>query len=1027
MIADWLWSGVPKKRAEASGDKSRGGLGKGRAAGAPGRSAEVKAGPAVSRRCAFVNGRNKIDGVFSTYASGVGRSSTGRQGRPVVEPLDTRRLFASAYSNGMNLNDEAVSAQHFAYSLAEMKNLGITSVRVWMTLDSYADRPNVWDTDPPAGQVDMNGARLSGGYAGAMARAFQLKKLGFHVLLVINPDPLPTSDADVTGFFQHLMNATETPTSTLRLRDVVDQWEIGNEPDSQNYWEDPSTNKTARLQSYVDKFLLPAASVLHSGPAGTWEQVISAGVSYSPDDLNTILSYLSSKNQLGAIDYAGFHPYGTFDPDTGANQQATNILRAKQFADTYGKKMIATEWSVRGYSVTGTQDDKYARALDLNYRNYILPNFESAYYFALVNNWPGRGGSTSARPAGVLEHADSTGITPTLHPDLLGDYYASALVRSQPFYSTVQGWDAVTPDVTPAAGSAVVGAVWYDFNGDAAVSDQERLAGNQRVWVDLNGDRIRDAAEPTAVSDANGAFSIEYPTTLIGLSGVIRVESTYPQTVAPVVTLGATTQLLGVAVGIRNDVEPAPRVKGSITGTVWADANNNGVRESTEAVAAGRIVYADENNDGTRQLEEYAVRTDGNGRYMLRFLDAGTYAVRLQGPAGEVAQSRTIVLQKDQRLLGQDIAVVATDPPSVTLEAESATLTGGTAVASSNGGYTGTGYADFAGIDSAAEWKVSRATGGGVTLGFRYANGGTTNRPMTIYINGVSVGSVPCVPTGAWTTWATASITVTLSSGSNVVKAVAATSAGGANVDSLTVTRSTPAWLSLAGGAAYSLVGSTLTLTGGTATLLSDAGAVISGLNVSVSGGGKVVFNTTEHLGQLTLADTSSATLVAGGAKVLKVTGLNLSPTATLDLNDHAMIYDFTPAGVLPTSVAALIRTARGDGAWTGPGVTSTAAKARAGRDTTLGTLSSADYLSIYGPSAKFEGESIDATAVLVRYTLGGDADLDGGVSINDFNRLSTAFGALNRTWIDGDFDYDGGVSINDFNLLSSNFGKTLT
>ena len=68
----------------------------------------------------------------------------------------------------------------------------------------------------------------------------------------------------------------------------------------------------------------------------------------------------------------------------------------------------------------------------------------------------------------------------------------------------------------------------------------------------------------------------------------------------------------------------------------------------------------------------------------------------------------------------------------------------------------------------------------------------------------------------------------------------------------------------------------------------------------------------------------------------------------------------------------------------------------------------------------------------LIRQNLGGglldgDADFDGGVSINDFNALAGNFGqASGQKWSTGDFDFDGGVSINDFNLLAGNFGQTL-
>ena len=65
-----------------------------------------------------------------------------------------------------------------------------------------------------------------------------------------------------------------------------------------------------------------------------------------------------------------------------------------------------------------------------------------------------------------------------------------------------------------------------------------------------------------------------------------------------------------------------------------------------------------------------------------------------------------------------------------------------------------------------------------------------------------------------------------------------------------------------------------------------------------------------------------------------------------------------------------------------------------------------------------------DATSVLVKFTRYGDANLDGQVNLNDFNRLAGNFGAAtNRTWSQGDFTYDGAVNLNDFNRLAANFG----
>jgi hypothetical protein len=120
------------------------------------------------------------------------------------------------------------------------------------------------------------------------------------------------------------------------------------------------------------------------------------------------------------------------------------------------------------------------------------------------------------------------------------------------------------------------------------------------------------------------------------------------------------------------------------------------------------------------------------------------------------------------------------------LEAEGATLTGGTYKASNQGGFTGTGFADFGGNGSAVQWAVSVTAAGNYKLDVRYANGATTARPLSVIVNGALVGTLQCGPTGGWDKWATLSITTVLNAGSNTVKLVAGMATGG-NVDWLQV------------------------------------------------------------------------------------------------------------------------------------------------------------------------------------------------------------------------------------------------
>jgi len=58
-----------------------------------------------------------------------------------------------------------------------------------------------------------------------------------------------------------------------------------------------------------------------------------------------------------------------------------------------------------------------------------------AFYFGMINNWDARGGSVSARPAGLLIHDGTVSANPGSSLSTLVNYYQSPLVVSDPFYS----------------------------------------------------------------------------------------------------------------------------------------------------------------------------------------------------------------------------------------------------------------------------------------------------------------------------------------------------------------------------------------------------------------------------------------------------------------------------------------------------------------------------------------------------------------------------------------------------------------
>ena len=175
--------------------------------------------------------------------------------------------------------------------------------------------------------------------------------------------------------------------------------------------------------------------------------------------------------------------------------------------------------------------------------------------------------------------------------------------------------------------------------------------------------------------------------------------------------------------------------------------------------------------------------------------------------------------------------------------------------------------------------------------------------------------------------------------------------------------------------------------------------------------------------------DNGVFTVASGrsAAKTSTVGNLTVGASAKIDLGDNDVIYNYT-GGASATRLAdvrtQLIAGYNG-GAWNGAnGITSSVAQANASTShpTALGyaEASTTGLLS-------FDGVNTDADMILIRYTSGGDANLDGTVGTGDFMLLAQNFNkSSNVNWVNGDFNYDGVVNALDFNQLATNFGQTV-
>ena len=84
---------------------------------------------------------------------------------------------------------------------------------------------------------------------------------------------------------------------------------------------------------------------------------------------------------------------------------------------------------------------------------------------------------------------------------------------------------------------------------------------------------------------------------------------------------------------------------------------------------------------------------------------------------------------------------------------------------STNGGFIGSGYANFSATGGFAQVNNADGRGGGShAIRIRYALGATASRTGRVLVNGVAQ-NITFNPTGAWTTWVTQNVTFTFNNG----------------------------------------------------------------------------------------------------------------------------------------------------------------------------------------------------------------------------------------------------------------------
>jgi autotransporter-associated beta strand protein len=170
-----------------------------------------------------------------------------------------------------------------------------------------------------------------------------------------------------------------------------------------------------------------------------------------------------------------------------------------------------------------------------------------------------------------------------------------------------------------------------------------------------------------------------------------------------------------------------------------------------------------------------------------------------------------------------------------------------------------------------------------------------------------------------------------------------------------------------------------------------------------------------------TASTTATLQLTApnGTFAVSTVASLKINTGSTVDLVTNALAINFgSPANDPIAAVVSALTNGYSSGFWTGTGITSSAAAA----DSSLYTVGYADgNVDTNGAAAPNQ--------ILVKFTLAGDANLDGTVNFADLLVVAQHFNTSGNDWAEGNFLYDpnGVVGFSDLLLVAQNFNLSLS
>jgi hypothetical protein len=209
------------------------------------------------------------------------------------------------------------------------------------------------------------------------------------------------------------------------------------------------------------------------------------------------------------------------------------------------------------------------------------------------------------------------------------------------------------------------------------------------------------------------------------------------------------------------------------------------------------------------------------------------------------------------------------------------------------------------------------------------------------------------------------------------------------------------------------------------ATVKINANAALGTNGVAVTNNGLFVVAANQTIGGISGAGaltvgngtTSNTLTFAPNTPANSVGSLSILGSSTLDIGNHQLFINYGSGADPMSTIYGYLQRGFNGGGWNGPGIISSTSQTP-----TNGFRYGVGWAD--GNDGTQAVAGLTSGQIELKYTLLGDANLDGTVNGSDFSILAANFGLGHANWDQGNFLISSSVNGSDFSALAANFGQ---